>query len=366
MAKLGLISAFAVLITVLASACQPQSTPYTFNLPETVPPPVVPVGNPLTEEKVRLGRRLFYDTALSVNQTQSCASCHQQQFAFAQATVHATGATGDKVSRNSMALVNVAYNSAFTWAHNGFAQIEQQLLIPLFNESPVELGITGHEDIILKRLTTHEYERLFDAAFATKTPNFDRIVKALASFVRSITSFNSPFDQYAYQGDDSALTPQQIKGMNLFFSERTECFHCHGGVNFSQSSTHTGQSLVLQPFHNTGMYNEDGQGAYPSDDQGLVRITHKQEDMGKFRAPTLRNIALSAPYMHDGSIASLAEVIEFYAQGGSEQGKSNPHKSPFVKGFALTDEEKIALEAFLNSLTDNSFLTNPAYGPPLN
>ncbi len=365
MAKLGLTFVIVCLIAWLSVGCQPATTPYTFNLPENVPAPSIPADNPMTEEKVRLGRKLFYDTALSVNQTQSCASCHQQQYAFAEPAKHATGATGEVLSRNSMALVNVAYNSAFTWAHNGLPHIEKQLLIPLFNEFPVELGVTGNENEILERLNTSEYQSLFKSAFGNHVPSFDFIVKALASFVRSLISFNSPFDQYAYQGDDSALSSQQIKGMNLFFSERTECFHCHGGINFSQSSTHTGQSLILQPFHNTGLYNEDAKGAYPASDQGLVGITFKPEDMGKFRAPTLRNIALSAPYMHDGSIATLSEVIDFYAAGGRGKGKTNPFKSPFVKGFSLSDEEKAALEAFLNSLTDHTFIANPEHAPPL-
>ncbi|MCW8106925.1 di-heme enzyme [Alteromonas ponticola] len=363
--KLGLTASTALVLTGwLLTACQPQSTPYRFSLPENVPLPVIPADNPITEEKVNLGRKLFYDTSLSANQSQSCASCHQQPFAFAEPAMHATGSTGEKVPRNTMALVNVAYNSAFTWAHNGFSHIEQQLMIPLFNESPVELGITGSEEIILQRLSTPEYRSLFESAFASNKPTLDGVVKALASFVRSITSFNSPFDQYAYQGDDTAMTSQQIQGMNLFFSERTECFHCHGGLNFSQSSTHEGQSLILQPFHNTGLYNEDGEGAYPESDQGLLRITHRGEDMGKFRAPTLRNIAVSAPYMHDGSLATLEDVIEFYAQGGRGEGKGNPYKSPFIKGFQLNEDEKKALEAFLKSLTDDTFLTDPDYGPP--
>ncbi|MCW8092795.1 MbnH family di-heme enzyme [Alteromonas sp. ASW11-130] len=366
MDKLGLRYALLFFGSWLVAACQPQSTPYVFALPDTIPPPAVPAENPITLEKVTLGRMLFYDTGLSVNRSQSCATCHQQQFAFAEPTQHATGATGEVVPRNSMALVNVGYNSAFTWAHNGFTHIEEQLLIPLFNESPVELGVTGNEKEILKRFTSAEYQALFKSAFATEQPSFDLIVKALASFVRSLTSFNSPFDQYAYEGDDTALTKRQIEGMNLFFSERTECFHCHGGVNFSQSSTHAAQSLVLQPFHNTGLYNEDGKGAYPERDQGLLRITFNQKDMGKFRAPTLRNIAASAPYMHDGSIATLEEVIEFYAQGGRGKGKSNPYKSPFVKGFNINEDEKAALKAFLESLTDHAFLTNPKHGPLLN
>lgn len=360
MARLGLIALFALWL----SGCSESPTPYKWALPYNVPEPVVPADNPMTEEKVVLGRMLFYDTALSVNQQQSCASCHQQQFAFAEATAHSVGTTGDTVPRNALALVNVAYNGSLTWAHEGLNHIEQQLMIPLFNEAPVEMGVTGHEQAILARLQSPDYQAAFEAAYADPAASWDGIVKALASFVRSLVSFSSPFDRYAYGGDDSALTQQQIDGMNLFFSERLECFHCHGGVNFTQSSKHTFQQLNLRPFHNTGLYNEDGQGGYPAVDQGLITVSLKPEDMGKFRAPTLRNIVVSAPYMHDGSVRTLAEVLDIYAAGGRGEGKHNPYKSPFVTGFSLTPEEKDAVIAFLQSLTDQKFLHNPTFGPP--
>ena len=174
-------------------------------------------------------------------------------------------------------------------------------------------------------------ERFFEAAYGDDTPNLNNIVKALASYVRSLVSFNSAFDNYAYAQDDDALTAQQLEGLNLFFSERTECFHCHGGLNFTQSSKHSFQPFTAQPFHNTGLYNEDGKGSYPESDMGLYSVTHNKHDMGKFRAPTLRNIALTAPYMHDGSIATLDEVIEFYARGGNLAESPNPYRSPFIK-----------------------------------
>ncbi|MGS2719781.1 MbnH family di-heme enzyme [Paraglaciecola aestuariivivens] len=342
-------------VTLLA--CQPHTTPdYNWSLPPGFPEPLVPADNPMTEAKVALGQALFFDKNLSFNQASSCASCHQADFAFAEPKKVAIGATGQAHRRNSQALVNVAYNSRLTWAHSGLHQLEQQILIPMFSEDPIELGITGHEEAVLSRFTGAEYAKLFQQAFGQSAPSFEFIVKALASYVRSLISFNSPFDQYAYLNHDAAMSESAKRGMELFFSEKLECFHCHGGVNFTQSSQHQNQQLDLRPFHNTGLYNQDGQGAFPIQDQGLIEITLQAQDMGKFRAPTLRNIQLSAPYMHDGSIASLEEVIDFYAKGGRAAGQHSPLKSVFVQGFELKESEKQDLIAFLQSLTDPQFV----------
>ena len=343
-------------IIVGGSACSKAPTPYAWNLPYDIPAPTVPADNPITVESVKLGETLFFDTALSADNTISCSSCHHPENAFAEPKPVSVGARGDKLNRNALALVNVAYNASFTWAHNNLDSIEKQLLIPLFNEHPVEMGVTGNEGVILTRLEQGDYPALFKAAYGDETPNVNNIVKALASYVRSLVSFNSAFDAYAYGQDDGALTPQQLEGLNLFFSERTECFHCHGGVNFTQSSKHSFQAFGVQPFHNTGLYNEDGAGSYPVSDMGLYSVTLNKQDMGKFRAPTLRNIALTAPYMHDGSIATLSDVIEFYARGGNKAETPNPYRSPFIKGFTLSEEEKAALVAFLQSLTDEEFI----------
>ena len=342
--------------TMVIGACSKSPTPYSWNLPHNIPPPPVPADNPLTEESIMLGEKLFFDKGLSANNTISCSSCHDPEHAFAEPKTVSVGANGDALNRNALALVNVAYNASFTWAHNNLESIEKQLMIPLFNEHPVEMGVTGNEKRILKRFEGSEYRALFEAAYGDDTPNLNNIVKALASYVRSLVSFNSAFDNYAYAQDDDALTPQQLEGLNLFFSERTECFHCHGGLNFTQSSKHSFQPFTAQPFHNTGLYNEDGKGSYPESDMGLYSVTHNKDDMGKFRAPTLRNIALTAPYMHDGSIATLDEVIEFYARGGNVAESPNPYRSPFIKSFAITEEEKAALVAFLQSLTDEEFI----------
>lgn len=360
---------FVTLILGCLGSCsdsKTQKNQYEWALPPNFPAPQVPTDNPMSKPKVELGRALFYEPALSGNRAMACSTCHQIEHAFSEPQKVSSGSTGQTLKRNALALVNVAYNSDFTWAHNGLSSIEQQMLIPLFSQSPVEMGVTGNQDDILERFNTVDYKNLFEEAFGDEQITYDRIVKAVASFVRSLTSFNSRFDDYAYRNDDAALSDSELRGLDLFFSEKLECFHCHGGFNFTQSSKHELQPLDLRPFHNTGMYNTDNKGSYPASDRGLIDITLESQDMGRFRAPTLRNIAFTAPYMHDGSIASLTGVIDFYAKGGLQQGINNPFKSQFIKGFELTEQERIDLLAFLLSLSDNSFIDKPAHHAPIN
>ena len=354
-----------IILSGFLLACEPpplDQKQYDWELPKGFPSPLVPKNNPMSAAKVALGKKLFFDVDLSFNQSTSCASCHQPQFAFSEPQKMAIGSTGQGHRRNTQSLVNVAYNSNLTWAHSGLNQIEQQILIPMFSENPIELGITGHEKEVLQRFETKNYSKLFARAFDNNA-DFDKIVKALASYVRSLTSFASPFDEYAYQSNDDAMTDAAKRGMELFFSEKFECFHCHGGFNFTQSSQHENQRLDLRPFHNTGLYNVDDRGAYPISDQGLIEVTLQPQDMGRFRAPTLRNVEVSAPYMHDGSLATLEDVIEFYAAGGKGQGVANPLKSPFLAGFELQFEQKQDLIEFLHSLTDRQFLNSNANHP---
>ena len=365
-----------LLLSLLLFGCQKAETPYRWQLPSGFPVPIVPADNPMTDTKVELGRYLFYDTALSANQQQSCASCHQQQHAFAEPLPQSIGSTGQRHRRNAMALVNVAYNNSQTWAHDGLTHIETQLMLPLFGDNPIELGVGGYEQQILERLQRPPYPALFKAAFNDATPDFHRIIAALASFSRSLLSFNSRFDRYAYQQDDPALTAEELLGLNLFFSERLECHHCHGGFNFTQATSHARQPLDRRPFHNTGLYythrKDLANKGYPQHDTGLSEVSLNPADDGRFRAPTLRNIAYSAPYMHDGSLATLSDVIEFYAAGGLvrelngavSDGRLHPGKSAFIRGFSLSEEEKQALLAFLHSLNDEHFITNPAYSNP--
>ncbi len=358
-ARYRLVRALFVFLSLWLFACQPKVVPsYDWNLPAGFPAPLVPINNPMTQAKVLLGEQLFFDQGLSFNNSLACASCHQPEFAFAEPKKAAVGATGQMLRRNTQTLVNVAYNSNLTWAHSGLRDIEQQILIPMFAEDPIELGITGHEQDVLQRFQQIPYPALFMTAFGDSDISFERIVQALASYVRSLISFNSPFDRYAYFAEDDALSASAIRGMDLFFSEKFECFHCHGGLNFTQSSQHENQRLDLRPFHNTGLYGVDGSGAYPPEDQGLFEVTLNANDMGRFRAPSLRNVAVSAPYMHDGSLDDLAQVIEFYANGGRGAGVHSPFKSPFIKGFELSEDEKSDLLAFLRSLTDEEFLSS--------
>ncbi|MGI5308584.1 MbnH family di-heme enzyme [Rheinheimera sp. WS51] len=373
--RLALVLLLISMQMMLTSCTKPEPA-YQWQLPPGFPEPVVPSDNPMSAAKVELGRYLFYDTALSSNQSQSCASCHQQQHAFAEPKKVSKGSTGQPHRRNAQALVNVAYNNSFTWAHDGLAHIESQLLIPLFGDAPIELGAAGQEQAILARLNRQPYPELFKKAFASNKPDFSQVVAALSSFTRSLLSFNSRFDRYAYQQDDSALSQEELMGLDLFFSERLECHHCHGGFNFTQATSHQRQPLDRRPFHNTGLYytqrTDLADMGYPQHDTGLSEVSLNPADDGRFRAPTLRNIALSAPYMHDGSLATLEQVIDFYAAGGLvstidgqiSDGRQHPAKSSFVRGFNLTTEEKQALLAFLHSLSDPSFTTNPAYSNP--
>ena len=366
-------AAWTAALLVGISGCSAPET-YEWPIPAGYPQPVVPEDNPMTAAKVELGRHLFYDRRLSGNGQQACASCHLPEHAFTEPRAQAVGSTGEMNPRNALALVNVAYNATLMWAHPGLRHIEQQLLIPMFGESPVELGITGREDEVLARFRDDpHYQRLFAPAFPGATSlEFTHIVDALACFVRSLVSFQSPFDRYAYAGEDEALSEAAIRGLGSFFSERFECHHCHGGFNFTQSTNHESSAILEDPFHNTGLYNVGGENAYPAIDQGLFQLTGKPQDRGRFRAPTLRNVALTAPYMHDGSIPDLEAVLDFYAAGGRNiekgefagDGRANVHKSQFVKGIDMTAEERTDLLAFLDSLTDPDFLDRPGHQDP--
>lgn len=343
-------------------------------LPPGFPPMRVPNDNPPTTAGIELGRRLFYDTRLSGNGTQRCASCHLQALAFSDGVALPTGSTGATLMRNAPALVNVGYNATLTWANPALTTIEQQALIPLFAEFPVELGATGHEDAILARLAADsDYTRRFAAAFpgAAEPITWHNAVLALSSFVRSLVSGQSAYDRYI-AGDTTALSEPAQRGMNAFFGERFECHHCHGGFNFSASTVQASSTFGAANFQSNGLYNVDGQGGYPAGNRGLYEITGAAGDMGRFRPPSLRNVELTAPYMHDGSLATLDAVIEHYARGGTltasgpnaGDGRLSPHKSPLVPGFTISAAEKADLIAFLKSLTDANFITNPAFADP--
>jgi cytochrome c peroxidase len=347
---------------------------YVWKLPVGFPLPRVPENNPMTEEKVELGRYLFYDTRLSGNGTMSCSSCHLQALAFSDGVARPLGSTGDMHPRNSMTLTNSAYSATLTWANPNLLTLERQIPIPMFGEHPVEMGITGNEARVLDRLRQDElYRQMFAAAFPNDADpfTFNNVTLSLSSFVRTLISGNSSYDLYL-RGDQDALSESAKRGMALFFSESLECHHCHTGFNMTLSSVTANSTFDERPFFNTGLYNIGGTGAYPPDNTGIHEITNNPADMGRFRPPTLRNIALTAPYMHDGSIATLTEVIRFYEDGGrlitegeyAGDGRVNPYKNGFVSGFSLNDDEIADLVAFLESLTDEQFITDPRFSDP--
>jgi cytochrome c peroxidase len=371
----GLLLAAAAGLSMAIAEALAQPPAYRFDLPRGFPAPRVPRDNPMSEEKVALGRFLFYDTRLSGNQTQSCASCHRQERAFTDGRVKGVGSTGEVHPRNSMSLTNVAYTATLAWANPLLTTLENQALIPMFGERPVELGLAGREEELLDRLQDDaRYRRMFREAFSSETEpiSIAGITRAIASFQRTLISGNSPFDRYQF-GDDDALSLSALRGMDLFFSERLECFHCHGGFLFSNSVVHAGTVFVEAPFHNNALYNIDGKGAYPPDNTGIMEITGDPRDMGRFKSPTLRNIELTAPYMHDGSITTLEEVlVDHYGAGGrtieegplAGVGSESPLKDGFIIGFRLSEQEKNDVLEFLRSLTDHEFVTNPRFSDP--
>ncbi len=359
------------LLLVLAGCARAE--PAAIDQPPGFPAMPFPEENPPTAAKVELGRHLFYDVRLSGNGTQACASCHEQARAFSDGRVTPVGSTGEPHRRNSQALVNVGYNASLTWANPLLVQLEQQIRIPLFGEDPIELGASPRADAILETLAADPtYRALFDDAFPDRAPDWDAVVFGLATFTRALVSGNSPFDRFTYQGDTAALSEPARRGLLLFFSEELECHHCHGGFNFTESTVHADFPFDADLFHNTGLYDVDGAGAYPPHDTGLHELTGDPADMGRFRPPSLRNVALTAPYMHDGSIATLDEVIDVYAAGGrviadgpnAGDGRANPHKSGFVAGFELSPEDRAALVAFLEALTDEGFVSDPRFADP--
>jgi len=353
--------AWVALALSIALACthaprhEPHFLPVSRGWPVPLPPgfqaPPTPPDNPISAAKVDLGRHLFFDVRLSHNATESCASCHQPEHAFTDGRRHAVGSTGEEHYRNTMSLTNVGYRSPLTWADRDVVSLEAQALIPLTNCAPVEMGMADHFDEIVSRLRADaKYRGLFAAAFPDEPEpiTVTNAARAVASFERTIISGNSPYDRLLFRGDSNALSPEAWRGMRLFFSARLRCGECHAGRDLSSPR-----------FENTNLYEAPA-------DQGLRRQTHRTEDTGKFRVPSLRNVAVTAPYMHDCSATTLADVIDDYAAGGRAariHGKRAP-RGVNIRPFTITDREKQDLVAFLESLTDDEFLHDPRLRSP--
>jgi cytochrome c peroxidase len=305
-------------------------------IPAGFPPLVAPRDNEPTRLRIAIGRRLFYDERLSRTGDISCASCHLQPNAFADPNRVSSGVDGKLGTRNAPALVNLAWTTSFFW-HGGVESLEVQAIGPIRN--PLEMDMTLAE--VAERLASDRpiVEQL-EQAYG-EGPSESTITRALASFGRSLVSGNSPYDRYL-AGDAGALSEAAVRGEAIFNGERGECFHCHTGFNFSNNA-----------FRNNGIAADDP-------DEGRREITAKDSDWGKFKVPTLRNVAVSAPFMHDGSLATLDDVISAYAQGG----RGHPNTDPSIRPLELRAEERLDLRAFLESLTDREFLENPAFARP--
>jgi cytochrome c peroxidase len=353
---------------------------YEWRLPPGFPRPRVPVNNPMSAVKVELGRNLFYDKRLSDNQTQACASCHHQELAFTDGRATALGSTQKVHPRGSMSLANSAYAASLTWANPLFAMnvvpepLERQTLLPLYGDAPVELGLKSQTDIEDRLRAVSQYRSWFRQAFPGQAEpvTAQNIGRALAAFERTLISGRSAFDSFHVDGDEAALSEGAKRGYELFTSDRLSCSQCHGGFDLTDHISYQAAPLREPIYHNTALYNIDGAGAYPEPNTGVYNVTEDPKQMGMFKAPTLRNIAVTAPYMHDGTIATLSEVLDHYAAGGRTiesgpnrgVGSASPLKDPLVHGFTLTAEERADVLEFLDSLTDEAFLVNPAFADP--
>ena len=289
---------------------------WEWSLPPGFPAPLVPADNPMNAAKVRLGEVLFFDGRLSLTGAYSCASCHDPARAFTDGRAQARGALGDLHARNAPTLVNAAYAASLGWLDSGVRTLEAQHRVPLFNETPVELGF---DRVAARRLdelrADPAIDQLLSEAFDGLPParfDVDQIVAALASYVRTLTFADSPFDRYAYWGE-GALSRDALAGFALFASARTGCADCHGGFAFAGPVVSANVPNARAIFH-------DG-----------------------IRVPTLRNVAVTAPYMHDGSLATLDDVLAFYSTVGRD------------KPLELDADETRELRAFLESLTDRRF-----------
>ena len=341
MIKRTLIFAFSIL---LFWGCQNDEEvltdspwPALMEIPQGFPQVPEPVDNQFTPERWELGKLLFYDNRLSIDQSISCENCHKQAIAFSDDLSVSLGVENRAGFRNAPSLSNLAYHPYFT-REGGIQTLEQQIAIPIqehneFNHNIVDLAEQLQADPEINQMALKAYNRPFDPYVLTR---------ALACFERSLLSGNSPYDKHINNISGSGMSAEALRGMDLFFSDELACSSCHAGFNFSNYA-----------FENNGLYLEYA-------DSGRYRLTQDTLDIARFKVPSLRNIELTAPYMHDGSMQDLEAVIEHYAAGGFD----HKHKSPLINGFQLSAADKDALIAFLSTLTDEEFISNPLFEAP--
>lgn len=318
----------STLVAVSCTGVEPSPVVNELQPPVGYGPVPFPADNQPTAERIELGRRLFFDTALSADSTISCASCHDPVFAFADVRRVPVGVFGRTGKRNAPSLVNSAY-LPFLLREGGVPTLEMQVLVPVQEHDEMDMNMLDVVDRLKQNVYYAEHSR---RAYSRELDAFV-ITRALATFERSMLSSGSIYDQYAASNDRSVLSGQEQRGLELFVSSRTQCNTCHEPPVFS---THD--------FANNGLYTQ-------YDDPGRERLTGNDEDVGVFRIPSLRNVAITAPYMHDGSVANLTDVLAHYNRGGF----SHRNKSPLVGPLNLTQQEMDDIVAFLKTLTDRKF-----------
>lgn len=330
---------FIALFLVLLFSCKREEDPvlsdrYELRIPDGFPQPDIPAEHYLSKSRIELGKKLFFDPRLSVDHTISCGSCHLPSLAFSDNKALSIGVQNRIGFRNAPPLFNLAWVPVFM-KDGGVPTLELQVHAPIsdVNEMAFDILLAVDrlkDDPVYADLSLYAYKRPLDTYVLTR---------ALAAFQRSLVSGNSAYDRYLYKG--GTLSASELRGKDLFFSDSLHCADCHSGFNFTTNL-----------FENNGLYL-----VYA--DTGRARITLKPEDSGKFRVPSLRNIALTAPYMHDGSLATLDEVIAHYASGGA----AHPNKNPMLNGFQLSIQDQADLIAFLHTLSDVEFINNPEHRP---
>ncbi|MFY7965328.1 MAG: cytochrome c peroxidase [Chitinophagaceae bacterium] len=312
-----------------------------------------------------LGHYLFFETKLSINNTKSCASCHNPAFAFSDGYRTSVTSLGENVLRNSPSLMNSIYLKKYDWANTNASSLEMQIKRPLYSNHPIELGLDKHiNDLIVFFKGDSLYKALFRKAYPNSDTLFTltQIENAIVAYEKTLVSQSSQFDK-------GELSPSAYSGLNLFSSQKLKCISCHPPPYFTlATNTNNTDSIYI----NIGLYNVDNKNKYPTNDNGIYSITKQPKDDGKFKIPSLRNVMLTAPYMHDGSIASIEEVIEMYARGGRNidygnfkgDGKLNTNKNKLITGFELSEKEKKDLINFLTSLTDSSIFYKQSFLNP--
>ncbi len=319
-----------------------EPTPVSFDLPVYFPQLPIPADNPPTEEGIALGRKLFYDTRLSGDNSQSCASCHIQAFGFSDTVTFSIGIDGLPGKRNAMPIINVGWMDRLFWDGRA-TRPAHQATFPVAD--PLEMH-ADWDDVVSKLQADADYEEMFRKAFRTAGITKDRVVKAIEQFELTMLSYHSKTDSVTMPGSGVFYTDLEQEGFDLFYSERADCFHCHSGILFTDNL-----------FHNNGL------DSVHDADKGLYNVTHDDADIGKFKTPTLRNIEFTAPYMHDGRFKTLDEVLDFYASGVQVSPTLDPLMS-HQGGIQLDAHEKEALKAFLLTLSDRHFLENPDFAKP--